>query len=147
MEIQLYTKEAAQTKAGKVLTLLALSKLRLFKSALGTPTVNTTKAQLVAQECDFDGYTGGGYTLTAWTGPGFNGDGGSVITSPITMVAYGPAADPPVTNTIGGWWIELAAGAVWLVGTFDPLKNMGVVGDAFPLVVQIVEAKNSPIPG
>jgi len=145
MEIQIYTREASQAKAAKIITALASSKLRLFKTALGTPTIFTTKDQLVAQECDFDGYTGGGYTLTAWTGPGFASGGGSILTSPLTTVAFEDPSDPPVTNSVGGWWIELAAGSVWLVGTFDPVRSMAAVGDTFPIVVQITEAKNAPV--
>lgn len=145
-EIQLYPRDAAMNKATVVKTTLALSKLRLFKQGL-VLTGFTTLAQLEAAECDFDGYTVGGYTLTAWTGPGFDGGGGAVITSPLTTVSYGPAGDPVVTNEVGGWFIETAVGGLWLAGTFDPARTLAVIGDSFPMVVQIVEAKNSPLPG
>ena len=141
---QLYTAEAAITKATVVKTTLALSKLRMFKEGL-TVDQFTTKDALVAAECDFDGYTAGGYTLTAWNGPAPNPGGGAVITSPLTYVSNNTPSDPPVGNTVGGFWIETAAGKVWLVGIFDPVRPLLVEGDAFPWIQQIVEAKNAPV--
>ena len=138
---QFYTVEAATTKASAIKTAFALSKLLLFKSSL-VPTQFTTKAALEAAECDFDGYTPGGYTLTAWTGPLNNPGGGAVITSPIVNAAYGPAGDPPVTNECGGWFIEDATGNVRLVGIFNPPRPMVQVGDGIVLVVQDVEGYN-----
>lgn len=143
--IQIYTRQAAVAKANVIKTTLALSKMRLFKSTLSA-NVNTTKDQLVAAEADFSGYTAGGYTLTAWTGPVNNPGSGSIITSPAINPAFAaPAEDPPVGNSLGGWWVELAAGGVWLVGTFDEPITMNENGDGFTWIVQIVEAFNAPV--
>jgi hypothetical protein len=142
---QLYTQEAATIKATGIKTALALSKLRFTKEGL-VITQFTTIAQLEANEADFDGYTAGGYTLTAWTGPLKADVGGAVITSPLVNVAYGPAGDPPVTNSIGGWWIEDAAGNVRTAGNFDPPKLLQAVGDGFQFVDQLIEARNPPAP-
>lgn len=144
-DTQLYTRESAVTKAGVVKTTLALAKLRLFKEGLVVSQF-TTKEDLEDAECDFDGYTGGGYTLTAWSGPLYATGGGAVITSPLTNVAFGPASDPPVTNSVGGWWIETAAGDVWTAGNYDPPRLMQTVGDGFDFIDQLVEARNPPAP-
>lgn len=145
MDYIIATLEAAFTKATAMKTALALSKLRLFQSTL-IPTAFTTKAQLVAAEATFDGYTAGGYALTAWTGP-LNGDtGGAVITSPLVPVAYGPPGTPPVGNSIGGYWVEDATGEVRLVAVYSPARNLSAVGQGWPIVVQDVEGVNAPIP-
>lgn len=140
-DITLYTREGALAKATEIKTALALSKLRCFKDGF-TPTSFTTKAELVAQECAFDGYPAGGYTLTAFSGPVFDPNGGAVITSPIANVVYGPAEDPPVTDTVGGYWIEDASGDVRVVRKFETARGLSAVGDGFPVVEQIVEGRN-----
>jgi len=143
-DYQIYTNEGAIALATEVKTALALSKLLLFQEGL-VPTRYTLKAALTAAECDFDGYTPGGYTLTAWTGPANQAGGGAVITSPLTNIAYGPAEDPPVTNMVGGWWIEDASGDVRTVGVFDPPRAMQVVGDVINWLDQIVLGKNAQV--
>ncbi len=140
-DYQLYTNQAAITKATDIKAALALSKLRLFKSGF-VPTRFTSRAQLEAQECDFDGYTPGGYTLTAWTGPIQDPNGGAIITSPLVNPAYGPAGDPAVGNDVGGFWVDDADDNVRLVGIYGDARPMQVVGDGFPVVLQIVEARN-----
>ena len=139
-DAQLYTREAAQILAADVKAKLAGAKLRLFKEGL-TLSVNTTRQNLLDAECDFDGYTAGGYTLTAFTGPLIDTGGGYVITSPLVNVAYGPAGDPAVPNSVGGWWIEATVDTVTTVrvaGSFDPARILGAVGDGWPFVAQLV---------
>jgi hypothetical protein len=140
-DLQFMTLEAAGTKADLVKTALALSKLRLIKSP-GIPNQFMDAAALAAMEADFDGYPAGGYPLAAWTGPLNADQGGAVLTSPLVNVTYGPAGAPPVGNEVSGWWVELAGGDVWLVGTFDPVRPLTVVGEGFPLVIQDVEGRN-----
>lgn len=143
----IYTRAAANTKASAIKTALALSKLRLFQSSY-TPNVNTVKADLVAAEATFNGYTSGGYTLTAWTGPVNNPGSGAVITPPAVNPAWAnPDDDPVVSNTIGGWWIEDATGNVRLVGQFADGIPMGQNGDGFTWLTQIVEGFNAPSVG
>lgn len=140
-DIQIYTNEAAAVKATDIKAALATSKLRLFKEGLVLDRF-TTAAMLEAAECDFDGYTAGGYTLTAWTGPANDPNGGAVLTSPLVNPAYSTPSDPPVPNQVAGWWVEDSDGAVRLAGTYDPPRSLAVVGDSFPVVIQIVEARN-----
>jgi hypothetical protein len=143
--IVFYTRAAANTKAAAIKTALALSKLRLVKSSL-VPNVNTTKAQLVAAEADFSGYTAGGYVLTAWTGPVNNAGSGAIITPPAVNPAYvEPDPGPGVANAIGAWWVEDAAGNVRLVGTFADPISLGQNGDGFTWLTQVVEGYNPPV--
>jgi len=139
---QFFTQESAIAKATEIKTALAASKLWLFKSSL-TPTPATTAAELEAAECDFDGYTPGGYALAAWTGPLNAEGGGAVITSPLVNVSYNTPSDPPVTNMVGGWFVEDASGDVRVVGIFDPPRPCQEVGDGFSIVVQDVEGRNA----
>lgn len=145
-EIQLYTVQAALTKAADIKTALAVSKLHFFKEGLFLSQF-TTKAQLVAARCDFDGYVALGYALPLWTGPLIDPNGGAVITSPLVNLAYGPPAFPVITNQVAGWWIEDMAGNVRLAGNYDPVRPMNVVGNGWPWVAQIVEARNPAVVG
>lgn len=137
----LYTREAAETKATEIKTALATSKMRFFKSSL-IPTQFTTKAELIAAECDFDGYTAGGYAITAWNGPQSDPQGGKVISSPAINPTYGPAGTPPVTNTVGGYWIQDTAANVRYVVVYSPARSMTQDGDGWTEVGQIVEGRN-----
>lgn len=139
---QLYTNEAAFALADDVKTALAASKLRLCKFGIVVGQT-TTKAALVAMECDFDGYPAGGYALALWTGPlSFEG-GGAVITSPLATPTYGPAGVPPSGNAVGAWWIEDAGGDVRTAGNFDPARPMSAIGNGFPFLDQLVLGRNA----
>jgi len=140
-DTKLYTLEAAMTKGAEIILALALSKMRLFKSGLIISQF-TTRAELRANEANFNGYTAGGYPLAAWTGPIFYPAGGVIISSPLVNVAFSGPTVPPVTNSIGGCWVEDASGDVRIVIQFDPTKSLAVLGDGFPAVIQIVEAFN-----
>lgn len=143
----LMTYEAAVAKATDIKAALATSKVRFFKSTL-VPDQNTTRVALLAAECDFDGYTAGGYELLAFTGPIKATGGGAVLTSPLVNVAYGPAGDPPVPNTVGGWWIDddtAVTPQVRIVGIYNPARPMAAVGDGFAWIWQDVEGVNPAV--
>lgn len=140
-DTQLYTQQSAQRKANVIIGSLENSKLRLFRDTLSL-TQFTTRAQLVAAECNFDGYPSGGYELSAFTGPILDQNGGSVLTSPLVNPAYGEPSDPPVGNQVGGWWIEDEDENVRVAGAYNPTRPIQVEGDGFAIVVQIVEARN-----
>lgn len=142
---QLYTQESALTKAAEIQTALALSKLRLVQGSV-VITQFTTRETLLANEADFDGYPTGGYTLTAWSDPLKAAVGGAVITSPLINIAYGPASDPPVTNSVCGWWIDDADGNVRTAGNYNPPRLLQALGDGFQFVDQLIEARNAPAP-
>lgn len=142
---QLYTNESAIKKGTVVKASLASSKLRLCGTAI-TLTRFTTKDQLVATEATYSGYPAGGYALAAWTGPYADPNGGAILTSPLVNPSITEPEDPPtVGNNITGWWVEDSTGAVRLVGSYDPPRPIQTVLDSFPVVIQIVEARN-PVP-
>lgn len=103
---------------------LALSVVKLFKFGF-VPTVETVVAELDAQECDYTTYAP--ETITAWLPVVARPGGGSQITAP--TVQFELAADPAVPNTVGGYWIELAGGDVFLVRQFDNPVSMTEAGN------------------
>ena len=143
---QFFTQEAAITDATAMKPSFVASVLRLTQAPF-IPVPTSTKAQLVAAECTFDGYTPvTGYPIAAVTGPlAFTG-GGGVLTTPLVNVVYGPAGDPAVGNSVSGWWIENAAGAVLVAGSFNPVRPCSNVGDGFPFIAQLVLFRNGTPP-
>lgn len=133
----LYTNQAALAEAGVIQADLALSKLRLFDGTL-IPQVNTTKAELVAAETALVGYPAGGYPLTAWSAAQLSSLGGAVITSPMISVNYASGD----SASLGGGWIEDAAGNVRAVIVFDPLRVLASVGDGFQWIRQLLYGRN-----
>lgn len=116
-------------------TILAASKVRLFKSSL-VPTPSTTKAQLEADECDYDDYPAGGAAITAFLAAILNPAGGASISAP--TVQFSVTSNPPVvTNLVGGAWLEDAAGLVRLVMPFAAPVPMEILGQGFPLNLTI----------
>jgi hypothetical protein len=141
-DAQYYTQEAANEKAVNIQTALVASKVRLVQAPY-IPGPNSVKADLVANEATYDGYTSGGYALAAWTGPLNATPNGALLTSPLINFAYGPAGTPPVTNSITGGWVEDATGHVRFVFTYNPARTMSAVGNGWPFVGQLVEGQNA----
>lgn len=148
MDTVIYTREAAMAKANVVKASIdAGAKLRMFKSGL-TLTQFTTRDQLLAAECDFDGYTAGGYTCAPFTGPLISTAGGAELQSLLVNVAYGPAGDPAVGNDVGGYWIEddETTPRVRIAVQYNPARNLAAVGQGWGIVLQMVEGRNAPTP-
>jgi hypothetical protein len=134
--MQVFPNVATQFIAGLVQTELALSKLRLFKSTITNVGSGTTRAQLLAAECDFTGYPAGGKSITAFLDPLLAPLGGSSIDWPTQQFA---AADPyTVGDVVGGWWIETATGDLIACGTFTEPIPIGEAGQGFPLSGSLV---------
>lgn len=118
-----------------------VGKLRLFDDSF-VPDQGTTRTELEAAETTLTGYPAGGYSLTGFSDPVFTPLGGAVITSNLLSVAY--ASGPAVT--IGGYWIEDAATPtpnVREVFIYDPPRTLAVVGDGWPVVVQLGYGANA----
>ncbi len=142
----LFTNEAALAGANAVGLSIAnpdadpdplVGKIRLFDGTL-TPDSGTDKATLVAAETTLVGYPVGGYDLTAFAGAVFGPLGGGIVTSNLVNVAY--ASGDAVT--IGGYWVEDSDGLVREVFIYDPVRNLGVVGNGWPIVVQLGYGSN-----
>jgi hypothetical protein len=117
--------------AGAIQTLLAVSVCHLFQSTL-IPNVNTTQAEFVAAEADYPGYAA--LTFTAWKNPGYAAGGGSSIDSGYIQFPYVDAV-PHNANSIGGFWLETAAGDVILYGVFAAPLPMAVNGNIVPVEI------------
>lgn len=140
---QFFTNEASITNATNSKVPFVTSKLRLTKAPF-TPVQTSVKADFVANECDFDGYTPvTGYPIAAVTGPLAYTGGGGILTTGLIDVVYGPAGSPPVGNSVSGWWIENAAGAVLAAGSYGPPRPCANVGDGFPFLTQFVLFRNA----
>lgn len=110
--------------AGAKQTALIASVIKLFKTGF-VPTPATVVAELDAVEADYDDYAPA--TIAAWLAVAAAPGGGSSITAPTTQFTC--TADQVVPNTIGGYWIELAGGAVVLIRQFDTPVPMVLAGN------------------
>lgn len=110
-------------------TVYANSVMRLFKAEF-SPTASSTATDFEANECDFDNYAA--VTLTAWDDPILSPGAGAMIGSPLVQFEVGNT-DPVVGNSVGGFWIEDAAGVVRLVGIFDDPVPMQVAHAGLPI--------------
>ena len=120
-------------QAGEMQTVLENSKLRLFQSSLN-PSPSTLLADYVAAECDYDGYTPGGLTVTAFLDPISAPLGGAQIQAPTKQFTYVDGVGH-VSNNVGGWFLCDAAGAVRAVGVLGSPVPMASNGDGLPIDV------------
>lgn len=127
--VQGYSMTGALANAEERQTALAASVVSLFKSSL-VPTPTTPKADFETAECNFDGYVT--KTIAAWLGPVLAPGTGYQLVSPLLLWALG-GTDPTTPNTVGGWWLEDAAGVVRMFGTFDPFLPMEIAYQSVPL--------------
>lgn len=142
----LFTNEAALAGADVVALSIAdsgaspptVGKCRLFDDSV-VPDVGTTQAELVAIETTLTGYPAGGYDVTGFAGAVFAPGGGAVVTSNLINVAY--ASGPAVT--IGGYWVEDPNGDLREVFIYDPPRTLAVVGDGFPIAIQLGYGANA----
>lgn len=116
-----------------------VGKIRLFKSDLGIPTVETSLADLEAQEADYTGYPAGGFDVTAMAPPMGAPGGGVVILSNEVFATFTTGA----SNAIGGYWLEDTAGNVIEVFVYDPVRNLAAIPDGWPIVAQLGFGRNS----
>lgn len=147
----LFTDEAARTGANVIASSIAdpliipatTGKIRLFTAAL-VPDVGTTRAELLAAEVVGGGYPVGGYTLTGFASAVRAPLGGAIITSNLVNVV----ADGTASVSVGGYWVEepVAAGSdVREVYIYDPPRALNVVGDGWPIVVQMGYGANASL--
>jgi hypothetical protein len=131
--VPFFPNSRAEAVATAAQTELAAAVVKLFKAGF-EPTPATLVAELDAEECDFDDYAP--ETITAWLDPAAAETGGWRITAP--TVQFLCTAAQVVGNMVGGFWIELAGGAVVLVQQFDNAAPMTVAGDSVQITPTIV---------
>lgn len=144
----LFTNESALTGADVIAKSIAdsgavpplVGAVRLFDSTL-VPDNGTTLAILEAAEIVLTGYPVGGYDITDFIDAVFAPLGGAVVTSNLINVAYASGA----AALCGGYWVETGtspANKVREVFIYDPPRNLAVVGDGWPIVVQLGYGSN-----
>jgi len=102
---------------GQIKTYLINSKIKLFKMAL-VPSPITPVADFNTNEADFAGYAA--VTVAAFSAVAIDADERAVIVSPR---AFFQATDGVTPNSIGGAWLETAAGVLIEYVTFpQPLQ-------------------------
>lgn len=113
----------------------APAKLRLFDDSF-VPDEATTRADLIAAETGLIGYPVGGYDIDEFAAPTKAPLGGSIITSNLVNVAYASGA----AQVIGGYWLEDATAVTPVVREvfiYDPPRPLAVVGDGWPIAIQL----------
>jgi hypothetical protein len=124
------TNEACFARAVLDQTMLALCKVRLTQAPFAfSPT--TTKADAIAAEADFDGYTAGGNTVTAWGDPLAAPGGGASIAAETTFAYVDDTSH--TANQVKSGWIENAGGDIVAAFNFPAPINFAVNGDGFVL--------------
>lgn len=121
------TNAGAIALATLVRTNLANSVLHLFKSNFN-PGPTTTKADLVAIECDYDGYTA--KTITNFD-PVYLAPGSGASIETHQQFDSTPALG--TTNSVYGGWLETSGGDVWQAFTLPAAVGMGLANQALPL--------------
>lgn len=124
-----YTNEAVMQLATELDTALLASTIDLFKDSL-VPGVQTTQAELAAAVADYSGYAQ--KAVAALLPPYLDPAGGASTNIATVQFQHNGGA---VQNSIGGAWVEDAAGNVRLVITFDQPIPMSAATDAIPLDV------------
>lgn len=109
--------------------LYANSVLKMYKSTL-VPDEQTVIADLDAAEADFDGYAA--LTLVAWGDPILAPGNGYAIYAPFQFQS---AAPNTTLNSIGGMWLELAAGDLAAIYPFDAPLPLGEVGQGIASII------------
>lgn len=129
----LYPAVGALWLAGIVKTALVNSVIKLFKEGF-IPTVNTTDADLDDEECDYTGYAA--MTITAWQAPLLNPLGGASIDSGLKQFAA--AAPYTVGNSVGGYWLEAAAGDVVMASTLSTPRSVAAAGQGVGIDITLI---------
>lgn len=138
MPVRFFPNTFALSQAEDLQTLLALSVIKLFQSGF-IPTPDNVVGDYDDAEADYTTYAP--ETITAWLDPVAAVGGGYRITAPTEQ--FDLAATPTVGNTIGGYWVESAAGDVILVTIFDNPTSMSVAGDSIQCNPTIVVPNGS----
>lgn len=121
----------------------APGKVRLFDDSF-VPDAGTTRADLIAAETALVGYPVGGYDLDEFAAPVKAPLGGAISTSNLINVAYASGA----AQVIGGYWVEDATAVTPVVREifiYDPPRSLAVLGDGWPIVVQLGYGANAGV--
>lgn len=132
------TTEASRNRCTILRTALALSKVRLCQSPFVFAS-NTSKEAAVVAEADYDGYTSGGNTITAFGAPLDASGGGAAIAAETTFAYVDDTGH--VANTISSGWVELAGGGILMPFNLAVPITLGADGQGF--VLQLVDTEGA----
>ena len=105
---------------------LAACEIRLLKDSELVINVNTTLAELDAEQADYSGYTAGGVEVAAAGDPYLSDDGDVLVTLP--SVQFHPVPGTPnVTNSVRGAYCVDSAGVLRGIMLFDEPQYMGTI--------------------
>lgn len=110
-----------------LIALLTTGKAHLYQDDGFVPDANSLLADFNAHEADFTGYTAGGETLAAPTGP-YN-DGVDQVADNFPTIAFQPAAPVLVSNDIRGVYFEDSNNDVQEYWIFDQPVTMATALD------------------
>jgi hypothetical protein len=124
-----YTNEAVMQLATELDTAMLLSTIDLYQDSL-VPGIQTTQAELAAAVANYSGYAQ--IPVAALLPPYLDPAGGASTNMGTVQFQHSGGA---VANTIGGAWMEDAAGNVRIVVAFDQPIPMSAATDAIPIDV------------
>lgn len=131
MAYSVYPNSSALAISEQIRTAQQAGKIKLWQAGLLTPNPGTTIEECDAAECDFSGYAEQVFNLLQSYLPTGGGAGFDMATELFLATADTPFVD----NMVGGFWIESAAGVLYLIGTFDDPIPIAKAGDAVPVSV------------
>lgn len=132
------TTEASRNRCTLLRAALASSKVRLCQAPFVFAS-NTTKEAALVAEADYDGYTSGGNTITAFGAPLDATGGGAAIAAETTFTYVDDTGH--VANTISSGWVELAAGGIIL--PFNLASPITLQADGQGFVLQLVDTEGA----
>lgn len=113
---------------------LANCTVHLYKHGM-TPTPTTARAELQANEADFDGYAAA--AIAAWSNPCLAPGGGYMVVSPLLSWHMTGSTTP---NTIGGMWVQDANDVVRYIVRFGAGVEMDSADSCLKRPIAIVQS-------
>jgi hypothetical protein len=117
--------QSAATQAAAAVTRMANCVMHLFKSSF-SPVPTSPLADFTDAECDFDGYAA--ITIATWHAAVLAGAAWAIYAPTQTFLWTHVSAD--VSNSVGGFYLVLAGGALDDFTIFDPAETMAGPGQA-----------------
>jgi hypothetical protein len=109
--------------------------VQLFKAGW-TPTSTSVGADFDAHEATYQGYAP--VTIAAWVGPYVYGGGAGYFIAAADQYFAWAAGSGDASNSIGGYWIEDAAGKVREYVIFDSEVLINGAGQVIPVTPTIL---------
>lgn len=126
--------EAGLNRQAIMQAALANSRVRLVQAPFGFAT-NTTRAQAVTAEANFDGYPVAGNVIAAWGNPLSVPGGGGAIAAETTFSYVDGVGH--VANQISGGWVEVGGN---MVSAFNFASPVTLQSNGDGIVLQLLDS-------